>query len=406
MFFVCKVEDLKKNLYILTDKNKQALIPHPFKNTCIIPNGKKFLNNPELFISTMKEIIKMKEMEQNVDKKQKLLWESSLFIDTKIPYTIREDTKEIIVNISDIDFNIYDIASINKDKVIKSRFPNSQFTEKEELTQKEIEKYFILIFYFDKDNVDISKKMEAYGQNLELKNIDPPLNEVSEIMTKMYDYYQKLLIKEEYNNCIISNWTPCNDTNRTRTRTRTQATRIGKACTTDENNLPLTQTCNNCIISEWSSCDNTNRTRTRTRTQALNSKACTTDENNLPLTQTCNNCIISEWSSCDNTNHTRTRTRTQALNSTACTPDEDNLPLTQTCNNCIISEWSPCDYTNFTQTRTRTQALNSTACTPDEDNLPLTQTCSLSSIKIYIGIFVFFIFAIAFGYYIFSPKHQ
>ena len=366
MFFVCKVEDSKKNLYILTDKNKQTLIALNFKNTCIIPNGKKFLNNPELFISTMKEINKMNEIEKDENKKQKILWESSLFIDTKIPYTFKEDTKEIIVNISDIDFNIYDIASINKDKVIKNRYyylsRKEQITEKEQFTEKEIEKYYILIFHLDKDNEDINDKIEAYNNDFQFKNIDPPLNEVSEIMTKMYDYYQKLLTKEEYNNCIISEWTLCNDTNHTRTRTITQATRIGKACAPDENNLPLTQTCNNCIISEWSLCDNTNRTRTRTRTQALNSKACTTYEN--------------------------------------------NLPLTQTCNNCIISEWSPCDYTNFRQTRTRTQALNSTVCTPDENNLPLTQTCSMSSIKIYIGIFVFFIFTIAFGIYMFKQKNQ
>jgi hypothetical protein len=242
MFALCKVEDSKKNLYILTDKNKQALIALPFKNTCIIPNGKKFLNNPELFISTMKEINRMREIEKDEEKKQKILWESSLFVDTKIPYTIKEDTKEIIVNISDIDFNIYDIASINKDKVIKIRF-EGLFTEKEQFTEKEIEKYYILIFYFDKDNADINDKIQAHSQNLELKNIDPPLNEVSEIMTKMYDYYQKLLIKEEYNNCIISDWTPCNDTNSTQTRKRTESTKIGKACTPDENKLLLTQTC-------------------------------------------------------------------------------------------------------------------------------------------------------------------
>jgi hypothetical protein len=240
MFFVCKVEDSKKNLYILTDKNKQPLIALNFKNTCIIPNGKKFLNNPELFISTMKEINKMNEIEKDEDKKQKNFWDSSLFIDTKIPYTIREDIKEIIVNISDIDFNIYDIASINKDKVIKNRYIGG-LSEKEELTQKEIEKYYILVFYFDKDNADINDKIQAYGQNLKLYNIDPPLNEVSEIMTKMYDYYQKLLIKEEYNNCIISDWTPCN--NSTQTRKKTESTKIGKACTTDENKLLLTQTC-------------------------------------------------------------------------------------------------------------------------------------------------------------------
>jgi hypothetical protein len=396
MSLFCKVEDSNKNLYILTDKNKQPLLAHSFKNTCIIPNGKKFLNNPELLLPTLEEIHETNRINKNNDKS---VFESSLFIDTKIPFTIN-DNRTAIVNKSDIDFNIYDIATINKDIVIKDRNYNDR-----QLTRIEIEQNLFSLHYIDKNKDDYYVKMKQKEIELKSKGVDePPLYIVSEHITELYDYYQKLLTKEEYNNCIISNWTPCNDTNRTRTRTITQATRIGKACTPDENNLPLTQTCNNCIISEWSSCDNTNRTRTRTRTQALNSKACTPDENNLPLTQTCNNCIISEWSSCDNTNHTRTRTRTQALNSTACTTDENNLPLIQTCNNCIISEWSPCDYTNFTQTRTRTEALNSTACTSDENNLPLTQTCSLSSIKIYIGIFVLLIFVIAFGFYIFKPK--
>ena len=369
--FYCKVEDSNKNQYILTDKFKQPLLCER-TGFCIIHDLKRLAIDPEI----IKNVIDYGPF------------------NTKIPCT--EDKDRVFaskpINKSNINFDIYDIATFNKDIVIKD-YNDKQYTG------KEIEEKYPNLFILDKDNKIIIDKMKQYDNVAK-----PPLNVISEIYTKMYDYNQQFLTKEEYNNCIISDWTPCNDTNRTRTRTRTQSTKIGTACTPDENNLPLTQTCNNCIISEWSSCDNTNRTRTRTRTQALNSTACTPDEDNLPLTQTCNNCIISEWSPCNNTDRTRTRTRTQALNSTACTPDEDNLPLTQTCNNCIISEWSPCDYTNFTQTRTRTEALNSTACTSDENNLPLTQTCSLSSIKIYIGIFVLLIFAIAFGFYIFKPK--
>ena len=42
--FFCKVEDLNKNQYILTDKFKQPLECHRFKNTCHIANLKKVIN--------------------------------------------------------------------------------------------------------------------------------------------------------------------------------------------------------------------------------------------------------------------------------------------------------------------------------------------------------------------------
>ena len=236
---LCKVEDSNKNQYILTDKNKQPLLATPFKNTCLIANGKKFLNNPELLLSTMKEIFRKAEMEQN-ENKQKIFWESDFFVDTKIPFTLKNEHSyeniETIVNKSDIDFNIYDIATINKDIVIKNRHQDDR-----PFTEKEIVQAYIILFYHDKDNKDVNDKMQEYNEDLILKKIDPPLNGVSEIMTKMYDYYQKLLNKEEYNNCIISDWTPCNDS--TQTRKRTVPTKIGKACTPDQNNLPLTQTC-------------------------------------------------------------------------------------------------------------------------------------------------------------------
>ena len=231
----CKVEDSNKNLYILTDKFKQPLLALPSKNTCLIANGKKFLNNPELFISTIKGIFRKIEMENNIN----FFLESDLFVDTKIPYTIKDENDEnsvAIVNKSDIDFNIYDIATINKDIVIKNRnLDDKQFTE------KQIEQYYLYLYQFDKDKKDVNDKIKEYIQELISKKIDPPLNEVSEIMTKANDYYQKLLNKEEYNNCIISDWTPCNDS--TQTRKRTVPTKIGKACTPDQNNLPLTQTC-------------------------------------------------------------------------------------------------------------------------------------------------------------------
>ena len=82
----------------------------------------------------------------------------------------------------------------------------------------------------------------------------------------------------------------------------------------------------------------------------INDKACTPDENNLPVKQGCKNCIVSDWTECNGTN--RTRTIKESINGNACTPDENNLPASQTCNNYIVSDWTECNGTNRTQTRT------------------------------------------------------
>jgi hypothetical protein len=240
MTLFCKVEDLNGKQYILTDKNKQPLLALPAKNTCLIANGKKFLNNPELLLSTLKEILRKIEMEKEDEKKKnpKFFLESDLYVDTKIPYTIKDENSEekaiAIVNKSDIDFNIYDIATINKDIVITNIYIG-------DLTEKKIEQNYLYLFDIDKDNIDYNDKMRPYTHPNIRNGEWPPLDKVSEIMTKKYDYYQKLLTKEEYNNCIISDWTPCKDN--TQTRKRTESTKIGKACTPDENKLLLTQTC-------------------------------------------------------------------------------------------------------------------------------------------------------------------
>ena len=180
-------------------------------------------------------------------------------------------------------------------------------------------------------------------------------------------------------NCI-GNWGPCSleCANDTRTfKVTTPSVNEGLSCETNDEATQdcNSQACKNCIVSDWTECNGTNRTRTRIRTQAFNSKACTPDENNLPVIQTCNNCIVSDWTDwteCNGTN--RTRTIKESINGNACTPDENNLPVSQTCNNCIVSDWTECNGTN--RTRTRTQAFNSTACTPDENNLPVLQDCT------------------------------
>ena len=379
----CKVEDSNKNLYILTDKYKQPLLSTPFKNTCLIANGKKFLNNPELLLPTRKEIIRKAEIGKD-EEKQKIIWESDFFVDTKIPYTLKNENSyeniETIVNKLDIDFNIYDIATINKDIVIKNRYQDDR-----PYTEKEIEHAYISLFYYDKDNKDVNDKMQEYNEDLILKKIDPPLNRVSEIITKMYDYYQKLLNKEEYNNCIISDWIACE--NSKRTRTRTQSTKIGTACTPDENNLPLTQTCTNCIVGNWSDCSNNKKTRTII--PATNGGTCT----EVDTTQTCTNCVVGNWSDCSN--NKKTRTIISATNGGTCT----EVDTTQTCTNCVVGNWSECS--NNKKTRTIIPATNGGTCT----EVDTTQTCN-DNMYIYIGIIILFIFAIAFVFYIFSPKHQ
>ena len=268
--FYCKVEDLSENQYILTDKFKQPLACYPYSGSCQIINFKKIIDDPTLI------------------KKNETI--NPYFDDTKILCTAIKNKDGFMVskpiNKSEINFNIYDIATFNKDIVIKDRDKDDK-----QYTGIGIENNYFDLFDLDKDNKFFIDKMNLYKQELKSKGEEIPLDKVAEFLSKKFDYDQKLLNKEEYNNCIISDWTPCNSTNSTRTRTRTQATIIGTACTPDENNLPLTQTCNNCIISDWTPCDDTKLTQTRTRTQALNSTACTPDENNLPLTQSCPSTI-------------------------------------------------------------------------------------------------------------------
>ena len=208
----CKVEDKNGKQYILTDKFKQPLIWDPRSGMCLIFNIKKLIDNPPL-----------------LNKKN----EPGFFVDnTKIQSTLIKNDNDVYVskpiNISDIDFNIYDIATFNKDIVIKDK-------DDKQYAGKEIEQNLFELFSLDKDNQDyIDKIKQQYGE-------DPPIDIIVEFFKKKLVYDQKLLIKEEYNNCIISDWSPCKDN--TQTRKRTESTKIGKACTQDENKLLLTQTC-------------------------------------------------------------------------------------------------------------------------------------------------------------------
>jgi hypothetical protein len=173
------------------------------------------------------------------------------------------------------------------------------------------------------------------------------------------------------NDCIVSDWIgAC--INRTRIKSTIPPTNGGRTCPDPSS---LIQTCNNCI-SEWTTCDGTNRIRTRT--QSINSPACTSEENALPLTQSCNHCIISDWTQCNGTDKIKTRKRTDATNGgTACTPEENKLLLNEDCYNCKIGQWanwsvwSACDCKTKTITRTKKVINNNLNC-----NLIETQNCS------------------------------
>ena len=121
----CKVEDSNKNKYILTDKYKQPL--QCYNNKCIIFNEKKILEDRTLFNSNA-----------NLDK---------LFIDTKIQCkAIRDSSDNIVdsepINKSNINFDNYNIASINKNKLIS----NTDLDNYKLLTAEEIENNFNEIY--------------------------------------------------------------------------------------------------------------------------------------------------------------------------------------------------------------------------------------------------------------------
>ena len=128
----CKIDNYNienKNIdqYILTDKYKQPL--QCKNNSCHILNFKQIIDNPLL-----------------VNKPN-----DSLLEDTQIPCTLKNDSNGLVVDSEPIDrskinFNIYNIASINKDLDIKNIFDTT-------MTVKEIESKFDLIYLMDKNNL-------------------------------------------------------------------------------------------------------------------------------------------------------------------------------------------------------------------------------------------------------------
>jgi len=163
----CKVEDSNKNKYILTDKNKQPL-QCKLKSegdigTCSIYNMKKVLDDPTL-----------------IDKNQS---DDFLLEDMQIPCkVIRDISLNAIdsepINKSNINFDNYNIASINKDIVIENK-------DNKPVTVQDIEFYYDTLYYLDKNNQNDQNDISKLQENK------------LEYLKRINDYKQKLLIQED-----------------------------------------------------------------------------------------------------------------------------------------------------------------------------------------------------------------
>jgi hypothetical protein len=151
----CKVEDSNKNKYILTDKFKQPL--QCLNKECLILDIKKALD--------IKENISLNDFLINTNIECKKIQDSN-------------DTEPI--NISKINFDNYNIASINKNIVIKNR-------NNEELTEKQIENNYSEIYSIDKNNFvkDSDTQNDLMYEDIYLK------------LKKDYDYKQNIFIEED-----------------------------------------------------------------------------------------------------------------------------------------------------------------------------------------------------------------
>jgi hypothetical protein len=182
----CKIEDSNKNKYILTDKNKQPLqclsvLKSSNSNeseigSCKIINIKKILDNPTIINN-----------------------ENILPEDTKIPCkVIRNANLKIVdsepINKSNINFDNYNIASINQNIIIKD--------VNDRVLDKEIE--YNTLYFLDKDNIEDIKKMAPF-MKIEIGSKEFNKEIYFESMNKMYNYKQKLFIKEDISNNPILN---------------------------------------------------------------------------------------------------------------------------------------------------------------------------------------------------------
>jgi hypothetical protein len=166
----CKVEDSNKNKYILTDKYKQPL--NCIEDKCIIFDIKKAVDT--------KEPIESQDFYQ------------SLFTDTKIQCKAIRDSKGYIygsepINKSNINFDNYNIASINKNISIINK-------DNEKLTEEQIEDNFMGIYQIDKNN---ENELVNYKKNYDYKQTILIEEDITKVNPK-----SKLLIEEDITKII------------------------------------------------------------------------------------------------------------------------------------------------------------------------------------------------------------
>jgi hypothetical protein len=145
----CKVEDSLKNQYILTDKFKQPLQCDKLKNSCVVANFKKIIDNPALL--------------NDVRNKSPDSFNNLLLEDTKIPCKYGSIEP---IDKSKINFNIYNTATIKKDIVIKD-IKNKQYTD------KEIESFYELIYFIDNKNIQNINELIKEENEFRAKGKEP-----------------------------------------------------------------------------------------------------------------------------------------------------------------------------------------------------------------------------------------
>ena len=176
----CKIEDSNKNKYILTDKNKQ-----PLQCQSVLTSS----NSEESEIGSCR-IMNIKKIldDQTLINNENLKNSDFLNEDTKIPCKVIRDTSLNVIdsepiNKSNINFDNYNIASINKNIIIKDVY--------DRVLDKEIK--YNTLYFEDKNNIEDIEKINDLDKN----EIEFNKEIYLESMNKMYNYKQKLFIKED-----------------------------------------------------------------------------------------------------------------------------------------------------------------------------------------------------------------
>jgi hypothetical protein len=205
------------------------------------------------------------------------------------------------------------------------------------------------------------------GASLVLTSDEPNLN------NRGFNNIVSSIIIQSDNDCRVD-YSPC--VNGLTTKKITPATKDGIACSSVQNNLPLTKKCNDCQVN-YLACIN-GISKKIIRPASNGGIACTPDQNALPLTKSCNGCEDTSWTSCENGQITKIITG--STNNRACPPltpaQNAQLRTSEYCRNCRVSDWSECNPITKIRYRNIIQANeNGSDCTQSENALPLTEPC-------------------------------